>query len=359
MGRLSSLLEVFRPRALARTAKSVDDLTTIARDLKRLVKQLDERAVKADARAAALEGELRGLKESVADLRLRESRLRTIYAHDVGAPSASDALDSILDAASILEHVERSIAAASLELDPFPHLVLEDLFPQAFYDAVLHGIPPVEFFDGTENKQRIVVPFEMAPAFSRTTWDFLLHTVIDGIMGPALIGKFRQPLNDWLQATWPELAGEALESRVKLQSTDGRILLRRRGYVISPHRDPKWGFVTCLLYLAKPGDSPTWGTELYHVDGDTEAVSVAPHWIRQEQCRLAKEVAFRPNTALVFMNSRGAHGARIPADAEPPDLERYIYQFRIGPSPESIRRLQALLPQERRQMWSGKVTDYS
>jgi hypothetical protein len=117
--------------------------------------------------------------------------------------------------------------------------------------------------------------------------------------------------------------------------------------------------VTCLLYLARPGDSPTWGTQLFHVDGDTEAVNVAPHWIRAEHCRLAKEVPFRPNTALAFMNSRGAHGARIPADAEPPDLERYIYQFRIGPSPESIRRLQAVLPEDRREMWSGKKVDYA
>ena len=358
-GRVSSLLEVFRPRALARTAKSVDDLTTIARELKRLVKQLDERSVKADARASALEGELRVLKDTVADLGLRESRLRAIYHHDVGVPPALDPLGSILDAVSIRSHVERSIESAALEIDPFPHLVLEDLFPRPFYDAVLRGIPPVEFFDGTENKQRIVVPFDMAPAFSRQVWEFLLHTVVDDMIGPALIRKFRQPLNDWLQATWPELAGEALESRVRLQSTDGRILLRRRGYLIPPHRDPKWSFVTCLLYLAKPGDSPTWGTELYHVDADTEAVNVAPHWIRQEQCRLAKEVSFRPNTALVFMNSRGAHGARIPADAEPPDLERYIYQFRIGPSPESIHRLLALLPKERREMWSGKRSDYA
>jgi hypothetical protein len=95
------------------------------------------------------------------------------------------------------------------------------------------------------------------------------------------------------------------------------------------------------------------------VDGDTEAVNVAPHWIRAEHCRLAKEIPFRPNTALAFMNSRGAHGARIPADAEPPDLERYIYQFRIGPSSDSIRRLQAMLSKDRREMWSGKAVDYA
>lgn len=358
-GRLSGLLEVLRPRTIARTVKSVDDLAVTARDLKRLVKQLEQRAVKNDARTSALEQELRTLTDAIAELRVRESRLRAIYERDIDLQPALDTVDRVLDAASIRSHVERSIDSAALDLDPFPHLVIEDLFPRSFYEAVLRGIPPVEMFDGTENKQRIVVPFEMAPAFSRRVWGFLLHSVVDDIIGPALIRKFRQPLNEWLRATWPELPDQALESRVELLSTDGRILLRRRGYLIPPHRDPKWGFVTCLLYLARPGDSPTWGTQLYHVDGDTEAVNLAPHWIRAEDCRLAKEVPFRPNTALAFMNSRGAHGARIPADAEPPDLERYIYQFRIGPSPDSIRRLQAVLPEDRREMWSGKRVDYA
>ena len=355
---LSALLRLLRPRTIARTIKSVDDLGAVSRDLKRLVKQLEQQAVQTDARTTALEGELRGLRDLVAELRVRESKLRAIYQRDVELQPSLDEVDRILDVPSIRSHIERSFESAALELDPFPHLVLHDLLPQPFYEAVLRGIPPVELFDGADNKQRMVVPFELAPAFSRRVWGFLLHTVVDDIIGPALIRKFRQPLDQWLATSWPELAGQSLESRVRLQSTDGRILLRRRGYVIPPHRDPKWGFVTCLLYLARPGDSPAWGTQLYHVDEDAEAVGVSPHWIRAARCRLAKDVAFRPNTALAFMNSQGAHGASIPADAEPADLERYIYQFRIGPTAASIRKLQALLPEDRREMWSGKVADY-
>ena len=358
-GRVSAMLNVLRPRTIARAVKSVEDLAAISRDLKRVVKQLDQRIARSDTRTSALEREVRGLRDDVAELRVRESRLRSIYERDLDVQPALAAVDRILDAASIGAHVERSIESAALDPDPLAHLVVDNLLPQPFYEAVLRAIPPVEFFDGTENKQRIVVPFEMAPAVSRRVWGFLLNVVVETMIGPALIRKFRQPLSEWLEATWPELAGESLESHVKLQSTDGRILLRRRGYLIPPHRDPKWGFVTCLLYLAKPGDSPTWGTELYRVEEDTEAVNVAPHWIPAEQCRLVKEVPFLPNSALAFMNSRGAHGARIPADAEPPDLERYIYQFRIGPSPESLRQLQALLPAGRREMWSGKKVDYA
>lgn len=312
-GRLAALLDVLRPRAIARTSKLVEDLTGAAHDLRRSVKQLEHRSLLAESRASALQGDVRLLQQAVAELTLRESRLRSIYHRDLEWRPALEAVEPVLDAEAIRAHVQRSFAQAPLHLAPFPHIVLEDLFPASFYDAVIDAIPPVDFFDGVENRQRIVVPFEMAPAFSRRVWGFLLNTVVEDIVGPAMLRTFDAPLREWLAATWPEIDRAWLETKVRMQSTDGRILLRGRGYTIPPHRDPKWGFVTCLLYLAKPGDSTAWGTQLYDVDGDVEAESVAPHWIRAESCRLVKDVPFRPNTALVFLNSSGAHGARIPA----------------------------------------------
>ena len=58
---------------------------------------------------------------------------------------------------------------------------------------------------------------------------------------------------------------------ILLDPADGRILLRRPGYVIEPHRDPGWGFLTCLAYLARPGDNKEWGTQLYRVREDAKA----------------------------------------------------------------------------------------
>ena len=43
--------------------------------------------------------------------------------------------------------------------------------------------------------------------------------------------------------------------------------------------------------------------------------------------------------------------------AEPADLERYAYQFRIGPTRDAIRALMDLLPAERRPFWAGKIAD--
>ena len=56
---------------------------------------------------------------------------------------------------------------------------------------------------------------------------------------------------------------------------------------------------------------------------------------------------------LVFLNSRGAHGATIPADAGN-DLERYSYQFYVAPENAALGALIRELPRDRRTMWQNK-----
>jgi hypothetical protein len=357
LSRLKALAKVLRPRGLAQTAKEVDDLLVTTRDLKTSVKRLQESERKVDDRALALEREVVELRETVANLALRESQLRVIYQRDMELQADLERLPAILDRDFVEPHVRQAIASAPVHSEPFPHIVIENLLPEPLHDAVIKGIPPLELFaDGPPNKQRVVVPLRFAPLFSRQVWTFLVDVVVDRIMAPQLVEKFGEPLRDWLRSSWPTLDADG---QLAFKSSDGRILLRRRGYLIPPHRDPKWGFLACLVYLVRPGDSETWGTQLFEVESDEEARGAAPHWIRAEQCRQVKSVPFRRNSALVFLNSKGAHGAQIPADAQPADLERYLYQFRIGPTQDCASKLMALLPDERKDYWTGKFVDYS
>jgi hypothetical protein len=172
-----------------------------------------------------------------------------------------------------------------------------------------------------------------------------------------LVEKFREPLTAWLRRNFPALGDDPLRT-VEMKCSDGRIMLRRPGYRIPPHRDPKWGFITCLLYLARPGDEPRWGTQLFRVVDDQEARGASPHWVSEEQCEWVADVDFLPNRALIFLNSLGAHGAHIPADAQPPDLERYTYQFRVGPERESMEAIRSTLSSQQHELWAGKVASY-
>lgn len=352
---LRASLQMMRPRSMARMQKSLDDLAEGMSTLRRAAKEQAALLT----RVEDMNARLLDLTDRIVALTLRESQLRAVATADASFEEAMEQLHAICDAPRVIAHVRAAVERSRLTLDPMPHLIVSDVLPPDFYQALLRGIPPYALFaDRPHNKQSLKVPFEYAPAFSRTTWNFLLDVALEGAFQPAIVEKFREPLAEWIGREWPPIASDPLAAPLELHTTDGRILLRGRGYEIPPHRDPKWGFITVLLYLARGGESEQWGTQLYAVEEDEAATSIAPHWIEGQRCRLVVDVPFRRNSALVFLNSHGAHGACIPGDAEPAGLQRYIYQFRIGPTKASIKALVEMLPEERRSAWQGKMVDY-
>ena len=301
--------------------------------------------------------QMKAMNNRLSALTERESELRAVLQREVHLDPHMDKLVKVLsehDAAS--QAATAAIDRAPLTLEPFPYAVIDDLLPKWLYRSLVRGIPPRELFiKRAQGKEHLNVPFTLAPLYCNRVWRFMAEVMLPQVITPRILDKFRTPIDEWIASNWPDVAPASLP----MHGSGGRIMVRGRGYRIMPHRDPKWGFVTCILYLARPKDSEAWGTQIYAVDGDQEAASAAPYWINPDQCRLIEDVAFKPNRLLVFLNSTGAHGAHIPEDAQPPTLERYMYQFRVGPPIETIAMLKSLLPEERQPLWSGKaLVDY-
>ena len=168
--------------------------------------------------------------------------------------------------------------------------------------------PPVFFADRDESRQRLPVPFTVAPAYSRRVWQFIANDVVGGMVGPALTERMGPVIREYLRG-YCELPSDI---DLTLHASNGRIMLRRPGYMIQPHRDPRWGFVTCLVYLARPGDDETHGTQLYAVTDDREAPSDKPFYIEESRCELIKTVPFRTNTMLAFLHT-GRMAPRFPS----------------------------------------------
>ena len=130
-------------------------------------------------------------------------------------------------------------------------------------------------------------------------------------------------------------------------------MLRRPGYSLAPHLDPKKVLFTCLIYFARPGDDEEHGTQLYRVDRPFQATSLKTYYPEQHghRCDLARTIPFRPNTALAFINGNAAHAASIPADSN--QTERYAYQFYVAPPGGPFAALVARLPPERQALFEG------
>jgi hypothetical protein len=264
-------------------------------------------------------------------------------------------LPVMLDERRIADHARNAIASAPLQTDPYEHIVVERLLPDDVYDLLVRAIPPPDFFEDKDLiKQNLTFPMEYGPALSAMVWDFMDGVIAREMIRPAVVEKFHGPL----QAHFASMFGSDFLPQANAlphSASGGRLMLRRPGYHLDPHRDPKRSMLTCLMYLARAGDSEAYGTQIFRVYDDQEADYKQTYYPEADgrKCELVKVVPFKPNSMLVFLNSRGAHGATIPVDA-PPTLERYSYQFYVAPLNEALSSLIKSLPPEQRAKWRSK-----
>ena len=313
------------------------ELRRLARDVEALQATLQEAATRA-ARGDRVSAQVRVMLE------LNEQQRERIAA-----------LPEHLDEGRIRAHVARAIAATPLQFEPFEHIVVDEILPPALYDLLISALPPEPFFqDHDPIKQDMHFPITFGPTLATTVWNFVDGVLARRVIQPAMLEKFHERLQGHFDTVFgPPFRAQA--NALPQLSSGGRLMLRRAGYHLDPHRDPKRSLLTCLLYLARPGDSEAHGTQLFRVVGDREANYKQTYYPEADgqQCELKEVVAFRPNRMLAFMNSRGAHGATIPADAGA-HVERYSYQFYVAPENEALGALIRELPRERRIMWQNK-----
>jgi hypothetical protein len=321
--------------------KAIKSLRT---DLRRLTNRLDR-----------LEDAERGVAKLLHNAHRTATQLKLVSVLNRRQQMDIERLPALLNEERIGEHVRRAVAAAPVLTDPYEHVIVERVLPDAVYDLLLRAIPPVEFFhDRDPIKQNLSFPMDFGPTLSAVAWEFMDHVIARQVIRPAVLKKFHEPL----QRLFASLFGQSLVDRANSlpqSAHGGRLMLRRPGYYLGPHRDPKRAMLTCLLYLARKGDSEAHGTQIFRVRDDGEASYKQTYYPEAEghECELVKVVPFKPNSMLVSLNSTGAHGAMIPADA-PADLERYTYQFYVAPLNEALAALIKSLPAGQRGMWSNK-----
>ena len=132
-------------------------------------------------------------------------------------------------------HLRARIAAAPLVIDPGPHMVVPDLLPADLYALLLETMPPPDGFDIADKLKASFDPARstIAPARSRETWMSFHTDILDALLTPILLDRFRPHLISSYQALFgPDLAEDAL--RLRHHAFRGRLMLRRPGYRLQP-----------------------------------------------------------------------------------------------------------------------------
>jgi hypothetical protein len=294
--------------------------------------------------------------ERIPELETKVEQVMVAYQKDARFAERLVAFQAKADSARVFTHVLEAARRAPVVADPCPHTVIENLVPDDVYDEIMSALPSPVFFKQENTREEIQVPLVFAPAYSRVVWDFFFSYAVERGLLPGLTDAFSGALDDLVARYWPSL-GTWQESGLRLRVTNSRLLLRRPGYVIKPHRDPRWHFITCLIYLQKREGGDAYGTQLYRLRHEREPSHNSPFRFELDECELVRDVPARRNAMLAFFNSAGAHGASIPLDA-PGTLERYVYQVQFGPDRATREKLVAMMGDADRPGWTTKNVGY-
>jgi len=303
------------PRLLVRNANSVDTLRTQTKALRHDLRSIGEA--------------LTGLTTQLGMVQLQMEQLVTLRREELDAPARMDRLERILDADRIRAHIREAVARTDIVEDPVPHGVVCGLLPDDVYGAAIDAIPSPVFFDGGEaGAQELRVPPGLAPTYSIATWTFLAD-MVDAVLGPALVERFRGPLDRHVRTLCPSLVTPR-DAGVVLTAGPGRIVLRRPGREAPAGRTRPWHFLTVVVDLASAGDGEGYGSRL----------------------RSRKEIPFRANSALVVLDADGAHEyASIPEAAAA--TVRYTYEFAVGPDTHTRQFLLGRMSEGARRSWEA------
>lgn len=215
----------------------------------------------------------------------------------------------------VLQHVLEQVAAAKVVEDPFPYVVVDQIFPADYYEEMLANFPTAESLRPLGEtgrvargayQERLTVLFN-DEEFSRMTapqqafWrDFASWMYTDPFLQFFLF-KFQRHLEPRIQKI------VAAEGRLSMKG-DALLVNDQTNYAISPHTDAPHRLVSFLFYLPRDDSMRDLGTTVYRPKDPNFTCWGGPHhpFALFEPVRT---LDFLPNRLVAFPKTeRSFHG---------------------------------------------------
>ncbi len=229
-----------------------------------------------------------------------------------------------------VEHeVVRRIDAAAVCPIPFPHILIDGIFPATFYAELLRQIPSQEFYtpisDTGAEGQRLVLHLarlDALPAVRRIFWLKAASWLIGSNLASAFAKKFAPVIE--------ENAGR--DPRELAYGVEAMLVKYSGGYQIGPHTGPRNHAISALFHLPPNDNDEQHGTALY--------APYAPGFCSDGRAPLSlKEfgkiatVPFRPNSMFGFARSGSSFHGMEPVTDHIPERDALLYTLSWRPLP--------------------------
>lgn len=188
-----------------------------------------------------------------------------------------------IDKSALLGHLAYTICNARVNIYPFPHIYIENVFPWPVYDAMLANLPPEgDYSSGVRdyNGRKFADPTAIE-AFAALNDPFFTQV--------ACI-----PFLRFIQQRFP---GDEFAHR-----TDLRLVRDRINYAIGPHTDAPRKVLSYLFYLPSDNLLQEHGTSIYIANDPSFRCTGGPHYPFEHFLRI-HTAPFKPNSMFAFFKT--------------------------------------------------------
>lgn len=270
-----------------------------------------------------------------------------------------------------LKHVIERIQSTSLQLEPFPHLQVQNILPEELYEQIVRQNKTLKHWNvyhkpsrkhGLPKRQEIHIlsergapkrvrrdPFTKERVINSYDIDRLIpdHAIFDFKGIQRSVNQFRDDVRGtaWERfrsiLTSQELAQAILDKfadelrKLNRYPSDASILDRniqmnkdRGGFSMDPHTDTEFKLLFGLFYLADDDKHRDFSTILYRSKSVQRSWRTTPidRKIPNTDFEPVKYLEYLPNTmAIMLKTDESWHGVRIPEN----DIERYTVYYSL------------------------------
>jgi hypothetical protein len=196
-----------------------------------------------------------------------------------------------------LQHFVDRLRTAKVERDPFPHYILERVFPGDYYREMLQNLPSSDVYDNLYEVTDLKLDHfrhrdqrnmdhgwtERLPNAQRSFWNSFNDWFLSEELSQAMLASFPRK-------SWPAV------------SVESQFIRHRAGYFLGPHSDLYTKLVVLLLYLAPDDSAEHLGTSLYRPKQPGFSCRDSKHYPFADFIRV-KTAPYRPNSLLAFVRS--------------------------------------------------------
>ncbi|MBY0303862.1 MAG: hypothetical protein K2W86_01740 [Sphingomonas sp.] len=243
--------------------------------------------------------------------------------------------------ARLHDHIEQKFAAAVIDNSPFPHVIIEDFFPDDIYERLVDFNPfranvGVEWLKKADSKDvssrtpyyaRKQINFHEnqafeAPADQQAFWNEIKSLFLGDNWFPELVAS-----------KFPEIFryrfGDLMDDADVFDLFRRELFLQRHepGYYIGPHTDIPTRVFTCIFSFAREIGWERYGTELLAPKDRLDRCWGNDHH-GYERFAIAKVAPYKPNNFLLFHKTRQSFHSVTAIGDDVPD-QRYGMQFQF------------------------------